>query len=139
MPDDDTDSRTFALITEVNEEIEQKIAAHASTSLRILLDVIAASQAAVTQGDMTTLSAQPGQLHRAREALQAALVNTNLLLEQERRRTGRPGPELSATGGVECTALQALAWRPSGSRAFDQTAASGWLDREPDNPITGAS
>ncbi|MBK3640122.1 DUF6245 family protein [Streptomyces sp. MBT33] len=55
-------------------------AAHAATGLHLLLGVIAASQDAVATGDVGTLAAQAGQLEAAREALQNAMDNTNVLL-----------------------------------------------------------
>jgi hypothetical protein len=55
-------------------------AAHAATGLHILLGVIAASQGAVAIGDVDTLAEQSVQLTEAREALQAAIDNTDLLL-----------------------------------------------------------
>ena len=55
-------------------------AAHAATGLHTLLGVIAASQSAVATGDVTTLAAQAPHLRSAREALQSAIDNTDLLL-----------------------------------------------------------
>lgn len=55
-------------------------AAHTATALHLLLGVIAASQEAVTEGDVETLAAQADQLQAAREALGAAVDNTELLL-----------------------------------------------------------
>ncbi|MFI2367544.1 DUF6245 family protein [Streptomyces sp. NPDC018833] len=55
-------------------------AAHAATGLHLLLGVIAASRDAVATGDVDTLAAQAGQLEAAREALQNAMDNTNVLL-----------------------------------------------------------
>ncbi|WP_067470763.1 DUF6245 family protein [Nocardia amamiensis] len=55
-------------------------ATHAVTALHTLLGVIAASQDAVAQGDVETLADQAGQLRAAREALQLALTNTEILL-----------------------------------------------------------
>uniref|UniRef100_UPI003F49790C DUF6245 family protein n=1 Tax=Streptomyces sp. CA-136453 TaxID=3240050 RepID=UPI003F49790C len=55
-------------------------AAHAATGLHTLLGVIAASQDAVAAGDVDTLAAQASQLQAAREALQNAIDNTDLLL-----------------------------------------------------------
>ncbi|MGP2436324.1 DUF6245 family protein [Streptomyces sp. JW3] len=55
-------------------------AAHAASGLHLLLGVIAASQDAVATGDVGTLAAQAGQLEAAREALQNAMDNTNVLL-----------------------------------------------------------
>jgi hypothetical protein len=55
-------------------------AAHTATALHLLLGVIAASQDAVAQGDVETLAAQADQLQAAREALSAAVDNTELLL-----------------------------------------------------------
>ncbi|MFE0654416.1 DUF6245 family protein [Streptomyces sp. NPDC059534] len=54
--------------------------AHTATGLHLLLGVIAASQDAVAHGDVDTLAAQAGQLQTAREALQNAIDNTDLLL-----------------------------------------------------------
>ncbi|MBL1119700.1 hypothetical protein JK364_46405 [Streptomyces sp. 110] len=54
--------------------------AHAATGLYLLLGVIAASQDAVATGDVETLAAQAGQLQAAREALQNAMDNTDVLL-----------------------------------------------------------
>jgi hypothetical protein len=54
-------------------------AAHAATGLHTLLGVIAASQDAVATGDVETLASQAGQLEAAREALQNAMDNTDLL------------------------------------------------------------
>jgi hypothetical protein len=59
-------------------------AAHAATGLHTLLGVIAASQDAVAVGDVDTLAAQAGQLQEAREALQNAIDNTDLLLNMLR-------------------------------------------------------
>jgi hypothetical protein len=55
-------------------------AAHAATGLHLLLGVIAASQEAVARGDVETLAAQSGQLEAAREALETAIGNTDILL-----------------------------------------------------------
>lgn len=55
-------------------------AAHAATGLHLLLGVIAASQDAVATGDVETLAAQAGQLQAAREALQNAIDNSDVLL-----------------------------------------------------------
>lgn len=55
-------------------------AAHAVTGLHLLLGVIAASQHAVATGDVDTLAAQAGQLTAARQALENAIDNTDLLL-----------------------------------------------------------
>lgn len=55
-------------------------AAHAATGLQTLLGVIADSQDAVTKGYVETLAAQSDQLRAARETLQAAISNTDLLL-----------------------------------------------------------
>lgn len=55
-------------------------AAHAATALHTLLGVIAASQGAVATGDVETLAAQSDQLRTAREALQSAIGNTDILL-----------------------------------------------------------
>ncbi|MFE9254124.1 DUF6245 family protein [Streptomyces sp. NPDC006879] len=55
-------------------------AAHAATGLHTLLGVIAASQDAVATGDVETLASQAGQLEAAREALQNAMDNTDVLL-----------------------------------------------------------
>lgn len=55
-------------------------AAHAVTGLQELLGVIVASQDSVAQGDVETLAAQTGQLRAAREALQNAINNTDVLL-----------------------------------------------------------
>ncbi|MER7578125.1 DUF6245 family protein [Streptomyces sp. NPDC126514] len=57
-------------------------AAHAATGLHTLLGVIAASQNAVAQGDVATLAAQVEQLQAAREALETAIGNTDLLLDK---------------------------------------------------------
>lgn len=56
-------------------------AAHAATGLHTLLGVIAASQDAVAQGDVATLAAQVEQLQAAREALETAIGNTDILLD----------------------------------------------------------
>ncbi|MFB7867381.1 DUF6245 family protein [Streptomyces sp. NPDC056069] len=56
-------------------------AAHAVTGLHMLLGVINGSQDAVERGDMGALAAQAGQLQAAREALQASVRNTELLLD----------------------------------------------------------
>ncbi|MDQ1031559.1 hypothetical protein QF035_009141 [Streptomyces umbrinus] len=55
-------------------------AAHAASGLHLLLGVIAASQDAVAQGDVDTLAAQAEQLEAAREALETAIGNTDILL-----------------------------------------------------------
>ncbi|MEE1806165.1 DUF6245 family protein [Streptomyces sp. BE133] len=57
-----------------------RASAHAVTGLHMPLGVIAASQDAVANGDVDTLAAQAGQLEAAREALQNAIDNTDLLL-----------------------------------------------------------
>lgn len=56
-------------------------AAHAATGLHTLLSVIAASQDAVATGDVETLAAQADQLQAAREALESAIGNTDVLLK----------------------------------------------------------
>ncbi|MFE4263461.1 DUF6245 family protein [Streptomyces sp. NPDC056883] len=56
-------------------------AAHAATALQALLGVIGASQAAVATGEVETLAAQAGQLREAREALENAIANTDILLD----------------------------------------------------------
>lgn len=55
-------------------------AAHGAAGLHLLVGVIAASQDAVASGDVDTLAAQADQLKAAREALQNAIDNTDLLL-----------------------------------------------------------
>lgn len=55
-------------------------AAHAADGLQTLLGVIAASQTAVADGDVDTLTAQAPQLRKAREALTTAIVNVDILL-----------------------------------------------------------
>jgi Family of unknown function (DUF6245) len=55
-------------------------AAYAVTGLQELLGVIVASQDAVAQGDVETLAAQAGQLKAAREALENAVNNIDVLL-----------------------------------------------------------
>jgi hypothetical protein len=55
-------------------------AAHTATALHLLLGVIAASQDAVATGDVEALAAQADHLQSAREALCAAIGNTELLL-----------------------------------------------------------
>ncbi|MFJ8018790.1 DUF6245 family protein [Streptomyces sp. NPDC096311] len=55
-------------------------AAHAASGLYLLLDVIAASQDAVAQGDVDTLAAHAEQLEAAWEALETAIGNTDILL-----------------------------------------------------------
>ncbi|WP_309500377.1 DUF6245 family protein [Streptomyces shenzhenensis] len=55
-------------------------AAHAASGLHLLLGAIAASQDAVTQGNVDTLAAQAEQLEAAPEALETAIGNTDILL-----------------------------------------------------------
>ncbi|MFF3159259.1 DUF6245 family protein [Streptomyces sp. NPDC057910] len=55
-------------------------AAHCATALHQLLGVISASQDAVATGDVERLAAQSDQLRDAREALENAINNTDLLL-----------------------------------------------------------
>nr|WP_251982766.1 DUF6245 family protein [Streptomyces violaceusniger] len=55
-------------------------AAHAAAGLHTLLGVISASQGAVATGDIETLAAQADELRAAREALQTAIGNTDILL-----------------------------------------------------------
>ncbi|MFF2927568.1 DUF6245 family protein [Streptomyces celluloflavus] len=55
-------------------------AAQAAVGLHTLLGMIAASQDTVANGDVDTLAAQTGQLQAAREALQDAIGNTDVLL-----------------------------------------------------------
>ncbi|MFF3061585.1 DUF6245 family protein [Streptomyces sp. NPDC057909] len=57
-------------------------AAHAATGLHQLLGVIAASQDAVATGDVERLTAQRNELRAAREALENAINNTDLLLNR---------------------------------------------------------
>lgn len=59
-------------------------AAQAATGLHTLLGVIAASQDAVATGDVERLAAQSGQLRAAREVLQEAVGNTDVLLNMLR-------------------------------------------------------
>jgi len=56
-------------------------AAHAAEGLHGLLGVIGASYQAVAVGDVETLAGQAGVLRAAREALQAAIDNTDILLD----------------------------------------------------------
>jgi len=56
-------------------------AAHAAEGLHVLLGVIGASYQAVAAGDVVTLAAQAGLLRAARESLQTAIDNTDILLE----------------------------------------------------------
>jgi hypothetical protein len=56
-------------------------AAHAADGLHVLLGVITASQRAVATGDVVTLAAQSPQLRAARESLQLAIRNTDILLD----------------------------------------------------------
>lgn len=56
-------------------------AAHAAQGLQQLLGVIAVSQGAVAGGDVQSLAAQTPLLHEAREALGAAITNTDILLD----------------------------------------------------------
>jgi tetrahydromethanopterin S-methyltransferase subunit B len=55
-------------------------AAHAASGLRLLPGVIAASQDAVAQSDVDPLAAQAEHLEAAREALETAIGNTDILL-----------------------------------------------------------
>lgn len=55
-------------------------AAHVATGLHQLLGVIAASQDAVATADVERLAAQGDQVRNAREALENAINNTDLLL-----------------------------------------------------------
>lgn len=54
-------------------------AAHAAEGLHVLLGVIGTSYQAVAAGDVDTLAAQAGVLRTARNSLQTAIDNTNLL------------------------------------------------------------
>jgi hypothetical protein len=56
-------------------------AAHAAEGLHLLLGVIGSSYQAVAAGDVETLAAQAGSLRAAREALQMAIANTDILLD----------------------------------------------------------
>ena len=56
-------------------------ATHAASGLHLLLGVNAASQDAVAQGDVDTLAAQAEQMEAAREALETAIGNTDILLK----------------------------------------------------------
>ncbi|GAA0506244.1 hypothetical protein Ade02nite_90740 [Paractinoplanes deccanensis] len=59
-------------------------AAQAAEGLQMLLTVGAATRGAVEQGDVKRLAAQAGRLREARKVLQAALDNTDDLLEMLR-------------------------------------------------------
>ncbi len=56
-------------------------AAHAAEGLQVLVGVIAASQTALAAGDVGTLAAQAPKLREAHEAMQAAIGNTDVLLD----------------------------------------------------------
>lgn len=56
-------------------------AAHAAEGLHVLLGVIGASYQAVAAGDVETLAVQAGLLRAARDSLQAAIDNTDILLD----------------------------------------------------------
>ena len=56
-------------------------AGQAAEGLQLLLAVAAATHGAVAAGDVGTLAAQAGKLREARKVLQAAIGNTDLLLE----------------------------------------------------------
>jgi hypothetical protein len=56
-------------------------AAHAAEGLHVLLGVIGASYQAVAAGDVETLAAQAGLLRAARDSLQTAIDNTDILLD----------------------------------------------------------
>jgi hypothetical protein len=56
-------------------------AGQAAEGLQILLAVAAATHGAVAKGDVSTLAAQASKLREARKVLQAAIGNTNVLLE----------------------------------------------------------
>ena len=56
-------------------------AAHTATGLHVLLGLIGAHDQAVAVGDVETLSAQAGVLRAARDSLQTAIDNTDILLE----------------------------------------------------------
>ncbi|MBV9141546.1 MAG: hypothetical protein JO115_11610 [Pseudonocardiales bacterium] len=55
-------------------------AAHAAEGLHVLLGVIGSSYQAVAAGDVETLAAQAGLLRAARDSLQTAIDNTDILL-----------------------------------------------------------
>lgn len=56
-------------------------AAHAAEGLHVLLGVIGDSHQAVATGDVETLATQAEQLRAAKASLQAAIDNTDLLLD----------------------------------------------------------
>ena len=56
-------------------------AAHAAEGLHVLLGVIGDSHQAVATGDIETLATQAEQLRAAKASLQAAIDNTDLLLD----------------------------------------------------------